>query len=248
MDKQIVVAKGKNDRFGSQYSAQMSAFAYARFNNYIYRFTPFFGDKDSKMASEFCGMKSDKDDNIDLSFNIGKKHYDISQGPKVNEYFNKNVINELRQMYFSVYKPEPIKCDIAIHIRRGDVGMIDKWKPKNKDGSPNIRWWQRYNDNNYYLKTIKFLRQKYDKNFKIVIFSQGKKEDFKEIVDLQDDNIDFSLNGDWRIAHISLVNAPIFITSISEFSWTAAILSKGVIYKNNRMFRHSLNSWLSLDE
>lgn len=247
MKRKIVIAKGKNDRFGSQYSAQMSAFAYARYNNYIYRFTPFFGDKHSKMASEFCGMKSDIDDDISLNYDKKERHYNQSQDKDVNKYFNNNVINELREMYFNVSKPEPVKCDIAIHIRRGDVGLIDKRKPKNPDGSANRNWMQRYNDNNYYVKTINFLRKKYDKNLKIVIFSQGKEEDFKEIVDLQDDNIEFSLNGDWRIAHISLVNAPILINSISEFSWTAALLSNGIIYKNDRMFRYPLDKWLSLE-
>ena len=42
MKRKIVIAKGKNDRFGSQYSAQMSAFAYARYNNYIYRSQTFY--------------------------------------------------------------------------------------------------------------------------------------------------------------------------------------------------------------
>ncbi len=48
--KLILIVSGKNDRFGSQYSAQMSAFALARYNNCIYRFTRFRGDKHSEFA------------------------------------------------------------------------------------------------------------------------------------------------------------------------------------------------------
>ena len=36
-NKLILMVSGKNDRFGSQYSAQMSAFALARYNDCIYR-------------------------------------------------------------------------------------------------------------------------------------------------------------------------------------------------------------------
>ena len=45
------------------------------------------------------------------------------------------VIDEMRRMYYSTWKPEPIKCDVAIHIRRGDVGRIDNHGRKNSDGN-----------------------------------------------------------------------------------------------------------------
>lgn len=39
--KYILTVSGKNDRFGSQYSAQMSGFVFARRHNCIYRFSAF---------------------------------------------------------------------------------------------------------------------------------------------------------------------------------------------------------------
>ena len=245
--KYIVCVSGKNDRFGSQYCAQMSGFVFARFHNNIYRFSPFFGDKDSCMASEFCGMKSDNDDEVSREAEIRfHRHCDFVHGTEVDKYFNKEVIQELRNMYYSSWKPEPIRCDVAMHIRRGDVGCIDVRGKKNPDGTPYRHWMQRYDSNEYYINAIKFLREKKKNNsLKIAIFSQGNENDFKEF--LNDPNIKLFLNGDWRIAYHSMVEAPILVTSISEFAWTAGVLSKGEIYKNKRMFRNPLKNWLSLD-
>tara|TARA_B100000401_G_scaffold343113_1_gene241227 strand:+ start:1678 stop:2484 length:807 start_codon:yes stop_codon:yes gene_type:complete len=247
-NKLILMVSGKNDRFGSQYSAQMSAFALARYNDCIYRFTRFKGDKHSEIASDFCGLKSDKDDDISREPEIRySRHCDKAQGNNVDNYFNEKVIKEIREHYYSTWKPEPVECDIAIHIRRGDVGCIDAWGKKNNDGTPYRHWKQRYDDNHFYLKVINFLRKTYDSNKKIVIFSQGKKQDFQEILDLNDNNLDFCLEGDWRIAHLSLVKAPIMVCSISEFAWTAGLLSEGIVYRNERMFRKPLQAWKKLE-
>jgi hypothetical protein len=244
--KYIVTVSGKNDRFGSQYCAQMSGFVFARFHNNIYRFSSFFGDKHSVMASEFCGMKSDGDDEITRECEIRfHRHCDLVHENEVDKYFNESVIHELRQMYYSTWKPEPIKCDVAIHIRRGDVGSIDNRGKKNPDGTPYRHWTQRYDSNEYYVKAIKFIRDEMkNPNLKIAIFSQGPRSDFLEFC--EDSNIDLQLDGDWRIAYHSLVEAPILITSISEFAWTAGVLSTGIVYKNDRMFRNPLGHWKTI--
>lgn len=246
--KLILIVSGKNDRFGSQYSAQMSAFALARYNDCIYRFTRFKGDKHSEIASDFCGLKSDEDDDILREPEIKySRHCDKAQGNDVDKYFNKEIIKELREQYYSTWKPEPVKCDIAIHIRRGDVGCIDVRGRKNSDNTPYRHWKQRYDDNLFYVKVINFLRHVYGSDKKIVIFSQGKTSDFQEILDMKDENVDFCLEGDWRIAHLSLVKAPIMVCSISEFAWTAGLLSEGIVYRNERMFRKPLQAWKKLE-
>lgn len=244
--KLIVMVTGKNDRFGSQYSAQMSAYAFARKYNCTYRFTPFFGDKESKFASEFCGMKSDQDDDITREAEIRfHRHYDTAQDKNVNDYFIESVIQELRNMYYENKTMEPIKCDAAIHIRRGDVGHIE-YRMKNPDGTPYRHWMQRYDGNEYYKKCIEFLRKEYNnQEMKIAIFSQGKKEDFQDL--LIDENIELHLDEcHWSKSFHSLVEAPILITSISEFAWTAGLLSRGIVYRNERMFRWPLKKWLKL--
>ena len=155
------------------------------------------------------------------------------------------VIDEMRRMYYSTWKPEPIKCDVAIHIRRGDVGRIDNHGRKNSDGTPYRHWVQRYDSNEYYVKAINFIRAEMNNhNLKIAIFSQGSESDFTEFFD--DINIILHLGGDWRVAYHSLVDAPILITSISEFAWTAGVLSKGTVYRNERMFRKPLMHWKSI--
>ena len=244
--KYIVSVSGKNDRFGSQYCAQMSGFVFARFHNNIYRFSPFFGDKHSAMASEFCGMKSDDDDEITREPEIRfHRHCDLVHNNEVDKYFNKSVIHELRKMYYNTWKPEPIECDVAIHIRRGDVGCIDNRGRTNKDGTPYRHWLQRYDSNEYYVNAINFIRNEMkNPNLKIAIFSQGSKASFAEFCN--DENISLCLDGDWRIAYHSLVKAPILITSISEFAWTAGVLSNGIVYKNVRMFRNPLCHWKTI--
>lgn len=243
--KLIVTVSGKNDRFGSQYCAQMSGFALARYHNCIYRFSEFFGDKDSKIASEFCGLKSDDDDDITRTPEIQYyRHCDKTQNKDVNLYFNENVRQELRTLYYRTWKPETVKCDVAIHIRRGDVGCIDNRGRLNKDGTPYRHWEQRYNCNDYYKKCIEYIRKDINnQSLKFVIFSQGKDSDFDDLVD---ENVSLFLNNDWRIAFHSMVEAKILVGSISEFSWTAAILSKGIIYRNEKMFRSPLNDWRKL--
>ena len=236
----IVVVNGKNDRFGSQYSAQMSGFVFARKHGFIYRFSPFFGDKDSAMASEFCGMCSDKEDDSTIEPDVFFHRLCSPSLRNIKEFFTKSVIEELRQMYYQSYKPEAIKCDVAVHIRRGDVGCIDVRGKKNADGTPYRHWLQRYDDNEYYKKVIRQVREAHGKDIKICIFSQGKDKDFSDLID---EYITSHLNGDWRIAFHSMVEAPILVTSISEFSWTAGILSKGTVYANKRMFLNKLEHW-----
>lgn len=247
-DKLILIVSGKNDRFGSQYSAQMSGFALARYNDCIYRFTRFKGDKHSSIASDFCGLKSDDDDDTSREPDIRyQRHCDKAQGNDVDKYFTDKIIREIRELYFSTWKPDYKHCDIAIHIRRGDVGCIDAWGKKNSDGTPYRHWQQRYDDNQFYVKVINFLRNTYGSDKKIVIFSQGTRNHFQEILDLKDNNLDFCLEGDWRITHLSLVKAPIMVCSISEFAWTAGLLSEGIVYRNERMFRKPLQAWKKLE-
>jgi hypothetical protein len=245
MVRKIIVVTGKNDRFGSQYSAQISGFAMARRYNNIYRFSPFFGDKHSDIATEFCGMKSDKDDILtrepDMKY---QRHCNPAQDREINEFFPESVIQEIRAMYYTTWKPDPVPCDVAMHIRRGDVGHIE-YRIKNPDGTPYRHWLQRYDSNEYYKDCIEFLRKEYNNpELKIVIFSQGKKEEFEDLCD--NEHVSLCLDGDWRIAYHSLVKAPILITSISEFAWTAGLLSEGIVYRNERMFRWPLKKWLKL--
>lgn len=240
----ILVVTGKNDRFGSQYSAQMSGFAFCRHHNLIFRFTEFNGDKDSEKAARFCGMSSDKIDDKNIKPHIRfKRHCNISQGKDVDKYFTIQTIQELRFMYYSSFKPDHIKCDVALHIRRGDVGLKDKDR-KNKDGTPYIHWEQRYDNNDYYKRAIQYIRREHGKNINFVIFSQGEKKDFDDLID---ENVSMYLNKDWTVAFHSLVKAPILVTSISEFAWTAGVLNEGVVYANKRMFRSPLKSWKKLD-
>jgi len=245
--KQIIAVTGKNDRFGSQYSAQMSGLAYARYHALTFRFTEFHGDKDSAMATSFCGMKSDCDDDTNRDPDIVfKRHCNVSQSRDIRLYFPDHVIAEIRDMYYGGHDKSDIEivtCDVALHIRRGDVGCTDS-RIKNSDGTDYMHWKERFDDNAYYKKAIQFIRETHGEKLQFVIFSQGRNSEFEELLD---ENVKTHLNGDWRQAFHSMVSAPILVTSISEFAWTSGLLSKGTVYANKRMFRSPLSSWLHFD-
>ena len=96
----------------------------------------------------------------------------------------------------------------------------------------------RYTSNSYYNKIIKFLNNKY-KTHNIVIFSEGKIEDFNE---LNGKNISFKLNKSIEETFHSLVSAKILVMAKSSFSYSAAILNSNKIYYIN-FWHKPLKHW-----
>ena len=109
------------------------------------------------------------------------------------------------------------KINVVVHVRR----------PNQRDN----RIQGTNTPDSYYLNIIKIIREKYkDKNWLFHIYSQGKLEDFKVY-----ENIDVTLhiNEDTCKTFIGMVAADILVTSISSFSYIAALLSDGEVYYNN---------------
>ena len=84
-------------------------------------------------------------------------------------------------------------------------------------------------------------------NINIIVFSQGKEEDFKEISHYN--KITFKLNSDIMEAFHSMVCAPTFIMGYSALSCCAAILSENEIYYTttktwNKQCIPSLKGWI----
>lgn len=220
MTKYIVLGTSKKDGFGAQYIANICCYIKCRTEGKLYKHIPYTyidhnydnNDNYSKQLNDFTGLKSDnlsdiKDEDIEEII-IGWQ-YPLIYNNNTDKY-----IRELREMYDSTWKPEPIRCDVAIHIRRGDV-------------SANINQ-QRFIKLKYYSNIINQLIYDHGENIKIVIFSEGNLDDFQELTIYN--NITLMLNTNLLEAFHSMVNAPIFVMGYSALSCCAALLSTNTIY------------------
>lgn len=110
--------------------------------------------------------------------------------------------------------------NIAIHVRRGDIsiGQLNK--------NPNLI--MRWQDNDYFVNVLQNVLENLntEKNIKIYLFSQGKKEDFKEFSKFN--NIIYCLDVNAENSFLHMVFADLLITSKSSFSYKPALLSNGI--------------------
>jgi len=153
--------------------------------------------------------------------------YQVMYSKTPSAYFTESVIETIRKYYFSTEKPEIEEIDIAIHIRRGDVS---------KNGTHK----NRFIDNSVYIKAINNLKKMYP-DYKIHIYSQGKLEDFADLVS---DNVFFHLNEEISKTFHSFVMAKVLVTCISSLSYCAAILNSNTIFYYN-FFHYPLDKWLN---
>tara|TARA_Y100000385_G_scaffold78502_2_gene79743 strand:+ start:5663 stop:7405 length:1743 start_codon:yes stop_codon:yes gene_type:complete len=227
-----ICASHKSDGFGAQYWANMTCFAYCRNNNYIYRHIPYTRiahyknakDLVPKVLNEFTGLKSDKDDDVKRKVD-DQRAWTFPYAQKNSQWFTPQICKELRDMYNSTPKPEPIKCDVAIHIRRGDI----------REGNG------RYISLHFYGKVIEKFKQK-NPDYRVVVFSEGVIEDFKE---LEQKNVTFVLNGDTQLAFHSMVKAKNFVMGYSCFSLCPAILNENQVYYYTNNF-NKLDHWIDV--
>jgi len=246
MNKTYYTIKDKNDGFGAQYQAMMSAIAFSEFKNYIYLHTPFTKiqhfttdgkihyvapQTDVDRLNEFMGLNNDEliknnllpqpEDTVIVKPIAEEVHW--SKTPSI--YYTDKVLKLLRQYYYSTAKPDVGQVDIAVHVRRGDVD------PKNP----------RFTGNSFYQNLINNLKQKYPSR-EIVIFSEGKLEDFEDF-GLNEDQ--FRLNLDVAETFHSLVVANVLVTARSSFSYTSAILNENTVYYQD-FWHKKLDHWLDI--
>lgn len=150
------------------------------------------------------------------------------------ERFNETrlIRNKIKQD-FNLNAPEKQGyIDIAVHIRRGDVGpyFTDRWI-----------------DDSYYLEAINRLKEKYSgQNYKITIYTQRRNfnpyfYDGCEI-SYDDETLD---NEIWK----KLIFSDVLVLGRSAYSYSAGILCDGlVIYPRDKFFHPKLNDWKLVEE
>lgn len=217
---------GKRDGFGAQYQAIMSGIAYCNHMNYQYIHTPMKGvshKENVEQLNQFIGIPPNND-SVDIT---RKCSGEVHNAKKPSMYYTPEVLQKIRNYYYSTEKPNINVPDIAIHIRRGDVG----------EG-----YTKRFTSNTKYNELIDKVIKLYPEH-KITIFSEGKEEDFEE---LKRENVTFCLNGDITETFHSLVKAKNLIMAKSSFSYSAALLNENRVYYVFPFWHKKLNHWESL--
>ena len=118
---------------------------------------------------------------------------------------------------------------IAVHIRRGDVTA---------EAHP-----RRYISNDTYAPLLAALRSRHP-GLPLVLFSQGAPRDFAELCDAHGD-VRLCLDADVRTTFNALVHASALLVARSSFSYSAALLSRGAIYRDliEGWWHQPLPSW-----
>lgn len=247
-----VCSNNKLDGFGSVYIYCLCCIATCRQKGYIYRHkhfndlpgmwlhhNPTRSNEYNFILNDFTGLVSDTSDNltIDAYYGNGGSHQGGFPIKDTNKYFNETMLSEIRKMYYSTWKPEPIPCDVAIHIRRGDIAK--NYKIIN---GKNVYNSERVISLEYFKRKIIELQSKSITPLNFIIFSEGKEEDFKEIL-INEYNITFYLNTDIRETFHSMVQAPILVLSQSMMSIAAALLNTGEIHYYKWSAFNKLDHW-----
>ncbi len=262
----FITCSGKTDGIGAQTQAVFSTMLFAEDMGIQYVHTPF------KEIAHNEKREPDWEANWERFFNLGKgeKHIDaVRKGdlkvvhlddlvrlrkkkntlyvvPHCHSYadvFSHNYINVTerfiekyystpKDVYRSYYDPE--KINVAVHVRRGDVS---------KNGVNSFR----YTDGRYIaslLQKLLSLLSETERDVSVCLYSQGDAGDFPELHEYE---VTFHLNECVFTTFHNLVLADVLVMSKSAFSYSAALLSRGV--KLYEPFWHSpLKDWVVTNE
>ena len=238
------VGAKRGDGFGAQYHAKMCAFAVSRrYPGLLYRHAPFevaicegkasVGGHNVpvQMAARldaFTGLRDDEPQRLVEAVRIDSfDTHPADADPSA--YYNANVRSALRHMYFSTPKPDPVQCDVAVHVRRGDVSAWGQNLSKN-----------RLTSNQDILQALT-QGLGLTPSCKIALFSEGRPADFGPLMHLP--NLTFHLNLDLFTTFHSLVCAPTLVTASSSLSYAAALLSAGRVCYIHPFWHKALAEW-----
>jgi len=241
------------DGFGSQYQCRMAAYALSRHEHTCYSHTTFGNIVHGSFKKGFdpntwTGLKSDDRRQCGTyGTHLGNALVLDSTAQRKNEsideYWTQEVQEELRFLYRNTSKPEiDLSCEVAFHVRRGDVhgSDADAWLRK-CDGLGDHKYHAcRYVSNAqlYHVITANFKHQK------VCIFSEGQKDNFGSVKELQ--NVKFILDGAVDDTFHALVAAPKMVMAHSSFSYAAGLLNSGDVYYITPFWHKSLKRWKQL--
>ena len=242
---EIVTNPHRTDGFGSQFQTIIYSVIYAELNNKQYCYTPFVemehnydNDVDFiKKKEKLINFIDNFEINKDLSIQSIRRDLDFiaffednliacansSSLKKIKKNF---LLNKYKEDYFNSKN-----LNIAVHIRRPnphDSRILGTNAP-----------------DSVYIKIIDLLRELYSSKSPLFhIYSQGNVEAFNNIFNA--DDIVFHINESIEQSFTALVLADVLVTSTSSFSYTAGILSEGVVYYFP-FWHPPLPNWIAID-
>lgn len=240
----VITNPQQSDGFGSQFQTIIASVIYAELHNKKYVYTPFeMMEHNYHNEADFIAKKEAFINFIDNFDVIDKnENYSITSNIAYKTFFDKNVVacaqsralKKIKKIFrankntYDYFKNENL--NIAIHIRRPnshDNRMLGSDTP-----------------DNVYMQIINQLRIRHsDEDPLFHIYSQGNKESFA-LFDAHDSIL--HLNESLEDTFLSMVLADILVTGTSSFSYTAGLLSEGIIYY--MPFWHSpLPHWIAVE-
>ena len=214
----------REDGFGGHYISIMYSIIYAELINAEFVYTPFermehnydnspdFLDKKEKFINIINNYKTinDVDQYTPTSLGI----YSIIQ-ENIDKSINSNSFKRIKELFFlnKIKKNNSDIFNIAVHIRR---------KNPHDNGED-----YGYTNDEYFLNCIDHIRKEYQKQKIFHIYSQGDLNSFEKF---KSNDVVFHLNEPIEDTFYDLVTADVLIMSKSALSYSAALLSDGIIY------------------
>jgi hypothetical protein len=219
-----ITNKIRTDGFGAQYQCIIFTILFAELMGLEFIYTPFgkmehnyendvdFILKKENLINLINHYKHQKDIEQDkiIDYEIGYIYKVVEDNldfclssesfKKVKELFYQNVSNKSNEKTLNIHIRRPNKFDI------GNYG---------------------YTDDGYFLTLIEDIKMNNPDLKKIKIHSQGELSDFTLFKNL---DVEFSLNKTIEETFIDLVTSDILVLSKSSFSYTAGLLSDGLVY------------------
>jgi len=194
------------------------------------------------LKNHFCVGGGNGGNGGNVTFQLGAIHrYNTDPYSYVEDNISKLIISEHMKLIKSLFYADKSTSfdsnyhNVAVHVRRPNSNDC------RVDGTNVI--------DDYYLNVIKYIRKNHDsdgKPLRFHIYSQGATDAYDEYTNNHDDTV-LHLNEDVLITFHGLVFADTLVTSASSFSYTAALLSNGVIYYKD-FWHKPADSWIVGDK
>jgi len=234
----------RDDGFGSNFQTLLCTILYLEYNNLQFVYTdipkiahnyendPLFVDKlVAYMAIKKNYMNINEVDDISnvITCDPGQVYRCVESNIDI---YNKSLAMTKFKTFFYKEKTTPFDTqyfNVAIHIRRTNI-------QDDRDSS--------VTSIQYHINIIhRIYNDNLTKNIKFHIYSQGKIEDYQEIVNLTQYNIEFHLNEFVLDTFNAMVFADVLSTTVSSFSYVAGLLSNGIIYYTP-FWHRPLSNWI----
>jgi len=245
----IITNPSRTDGFGAQFQTIIYSVIFAELTGHHFIYTPFtsvehnynndpnFIQKLENLINFFNHFEINKDEGFQYiqTKNGYDAHYFISFFENnLHECIKSQSLKKIKKIFRSNKKKENYfnneKLNIAVHIRRQN-------SHDNRIDGTNT-------PDSIFIKIIQFLRDLYcSKNPQFHIYSQGDIEAFKKI--FPEDDIVLHINESIEETFSAMVLADVLVTSRSSFSYTAGILSEGIVYYIP-FWHPPLSNWIPL--